>query len=104
MKLIDEAKKLLELEKRATKGPWHNDGYRIYGPTEDQDKRNGHCLTEYKYSNATPWDGELIVNSRNLLSLILENYLEVVEELNNIKFESEMYALEELVEKDGEDN
>lgn len=32
-----------------TPGPWHDDGYRIYAPTTDQDKRNGRVIVEYKH-------------------------------------------------------
>lgn len=34
---------------KLTPAPWFNDGYRIHGPTDDADKRNGPVLTEYKY-------------------------------------------------------
>ena len=37
------------LAKAATPGPWFDDaGYRIHGPTEDEDKRAGEVLHHYK--------------------------------------------------------
>lgn len=32
-----------------TPAPWYDDGYRIYAPTDDVDKRNGRIIVEYKH-------------------------------------------------------
>lgn len=32
-----------------TPAPWHDDGYRIYAPTDAEDKRNGRMIVEYKH-------------------------------------------------------
>lgn len=57
---------------RVTPAPWHDDGYRIYGPTDDADKRNGGVITEYKHSDhVMPDDGEFIALARNAMDVMI---------------------------------
>jgi hypothetical protein len=62
-----EEPRLAEIEARAakaTEGPWYDDGYRIHGPTEADDKRDGEVLLEYKHAEATGDDGQFIAHAR----------------------------------------
>ena len=46
--------------------PWFNDGYRIYGATTADDKREGHMIAEYKHvTDAKAEDYQLIVRAVN---------------------------------------
>ena len=51
-----------------TPAPWHDDGYRIYGPTGHDDKRNGRMIVEYKHvEDFNPDDAPLIATAPELL-------------------------------------
>lgn len=53
-------------ERAATKGPWHDDGYRIYGYTDAPDKRGGPLIVEYKHldNENEAADGAFIEHAR----------------------------------------
>ena len=55
-------------EAKHTAGPWHDDGYRIYGATESEDKRRGPMIVEYKHvDNFNYADAPLIAAAPDLL-------------------------------------
>ena len=57
---------------KVTPAPWYDDGYRIYGPTDDPDKRSGGVIMEYKYSDhAMDDDGEFCALARNALDVMM---------------------------------
>lgn len=63
--------KPLDLERfeGATEGPWFDDGYRIYAPTEDENKHNGVMMVEYKHSGHENYvDFELMAAAPQLLA------------------------------------
>lgn len=45
----EEITALKAVVEAATPGPWHDDGYRVYGPTVHDDPRSGTLLWEYKH-------------------------------------------------------
>jgi hypothetical protein len=52
-----------------TPGPWHDDGYRIYAPTDHPDKRNGRIIVEYKHlGDFNRDDARLIAAAPELLA------------------------------------
>lgn len=54
-----------------TPGPWHDDGYRIHAPTDDEDKRNGRVIVEYKHVDGfNDADAPLIAAAPELLEAI----------------------------------
>ena len=59
----------------APEGPYHDDGYRIYGPTAHEDKRNGEVLLDYKHtlSDSATRLPDLIAHARtDILALVAE--------------------------------
>lgn len=51
-----------------TPGPWHDDGYRIYAPTDAADKRRGRMIVEYKHvDDFNDPDASLIAAAPDLL-------------------------------------
>ena len=64
-----DAARLAGIEARAraaTEGPWHDDGYRVYGPTDAPDKRSGPVLVEHKHlaNENGAADGAFIAHAR----------------------------------------
>lgn len=58
-------------------GPYHNDGWRLHGPTEDEDKRNGTIFFEWKYSDEHYLAGQVgalacICDPETVLAMIAE--------------------------------
>lgn len=56
-----------------TPSPWYDDGYRIYAPTEKEDKRDGRVIVEYKhvdYFNKA--DARLMTASPELLEAAIQ--------------------------------
>lgn len=52
-----------------TPGPWHDDGYRIYAPSDHIDKRNGRVIVEYKHTaDFNMADARLIAAAPDLLA------------------------------------
>ena len=77
MNLETAVKALVDMERRATESPWYGgDGYRIYAPTQDADKRNGPVLMDGKHCESFGVDMELAAKLRNvclpLLTLVEE--------------------------------
>lgn len=63
---------LIEAEKKATKGPWYDDGCRVYGPIDADEKRNGAMLFEYKHVDDANWDDyPFIASLRNAAPSLL---------------------------------
>ena len=57
------------MSEKHTPGPWHDDGYRIYGPTEEEDKRRGRMIVEYKHvDDFNDADAALIAAAPDLLA------------------------------------
>jgi hypothetical protein len=55
---------------RHTPGPWHDDGYRIYGPTDEPDPRSGRVIVEYKHAeNFSHADAALIAAAPDLFEV-----------------------------------
>lgn len=58
---------------KMTPAPWHDDGYRVYGPTNDTDKRSGRVLFEHKHADyPNHSDYPAIVELRNLAAYLLD--------------------------------
>jgi hypothetical protein len=54
-----------EYERMATEGPWYDDGYRVHAPTDDDDKRSGDVLLEYKHlDHGSSFNGEFAAFAR----------------------------------------
>lgn len=57
--------------RETTPAPWFDDGYRIHGPTDSVDKRDGEVIAEYKHCDATkPGDGPLMAAAPDLLKAL----------------------------------
>lgn len=55
------------MDNHHTPGPWHDDGYRVYAPTPDPDKRNGRVIVEYKHTrDFNDADGPLLAAAPDL--------------------------------------
>lgn len=53
--------------KEHTPTPWFDDGYRIYGYTDHEDKRRGKVIVEHKHvDDFNPADAELIITAVNM--------------------------------------
>ena len=58
---------------KLTPAPWYGEnGYCVYGPTSDEDKRNGDVLFEGKHLAGTDEDMRLCARARNFLDILLE--------------------------------
>lgn len=54
-----------------TPGPWHDDGYRIYAPTESEDKCDGRMIVEYKHVDDFNYaDASLLTAAPDLLDAL----------------------------------
>ena len=53
-----------------TPGPWYTDGYRIYAPTDEADKRSGAVLVDGKEFDATDGDLNLIAAAPDLYAAL----------------------------------
>lgn len=54
-----------------TPGPWFDDGYRIYAPTNEEEKRYGRVIVEYKHvADFVSADADLIAAAPELLKAL----------------------------------
>jgi hypothetical protein len=57
----------------ATPRPWHDDGYRVYGPTTESDPRSGPVIFEYKHVDPqNPDDYQFILRAVNAFDALLD--------------------------------
>lgn len=54
-----------------TPGPWHDDGYRIYAPTDSADPRDGRVIIEYKHvAEFNPADAPMLTAGPEMLAAL----------------------------------
>lgn len=82
-----------------TPGPWHDDGYRIYAPTCNADKRNSRVIVEYKHvDNFNYADGPLLAAAPELLQAVKE-LKAIVRGWSDSSFNGLMPQIEALIKK-----
>ena len=77
--LIAACREIIAAGEVATAGPWYDDGYRVYGPTENEDKRQGVLIFEYKHINDVNYDdSDFVVKARNTAPAVARAVLEML--------------------------
>lgn len=67
-----------------TPAPWHNDGYRIYGPTNEPDKRSGKMIVEYKHVDYFNWDDADLIRAAPEMFDVLKKLVGMIP--NSVEF------------------
>lgn len=89
-----------------TPAPWYDDGYRIHAPTDDNDKRNGRVIVEYKHSPDFVFgDSNVITAAPKLLAALIvmtQHRIQQMSMTNATKVPSDIErAIEAIAEANG---
>jgi hypothetical protein len=96
-----------EYERMATEGPWYDDGYRVHAPTDDDDKRSGDVLLEYKHlDHGSSFNGEFAAFARTDLPRAVALLRDALDALARERRRTATYreALEKIALHDTDDN
>lgn len=71
LRVINVPDRQVQVSAQHTPSPWHDDGYRIYAPTDSEDPRSGRIIVEYKHRDEfNRADAPLIAAAPDLLEAL----------------------------------